>query len=141
MSENLERLKDAFACWNDRKGDREAIDKWMGLFAEPCTFRTMGDGRAGMELTRLAQSKQEVRGFFESLTGSLRMIHFTPHIYVEQGDRIAVLGSTAWTNPATGASTDTLIATFWRFEDGKIVELYQLFDTAELLRLMGQPVA
>lgn len=137
MSQNLERLKEAFACWGDRKGDSAAIDKWMELFGERCMFRTLGDGRAGIEFSKLAQTKEEVRGFFESLTSALRMLHYTPHFFIEQGDRIAALATTAWTNPVSGESAEFLISTFWRFEGDKVVEFYQLYDTGEIQRVLA----
>ena len=139
MSQNLDRLKEAFKIWNDKKGGPEAIDKWMSLFAEKCRFHSLGDDQSELTFINAAQSKAEVRTFFEGLTSTLRMVHYTTWHFIEQGDRIAVLGMTGWSNPATGAVAETMIGTFWRFEDGKIVELFQLYDTAELMRLMASP--
>ena len=139
MSQNLDRLKEAFASWHEKKGSPEAIDKWMALFGETCRFQSLGDDQSELTFINAAQSKAEVRGFFEGLTSALRMIHYTPWFFIEQGDRIAVLGQTGWSNPATGAKAETMIATFWRFENGKIVELYQLYDTSELMRLTAMP--
>ena len=103
MSQNLDRLKEAFASWHDKKGSAEAIDKWMSLFGETCRFHSLGDDQSELTFIKAAQSKAEVRAFFEGLTSALKMVHYTTWFFVEQDDRIAVLGNTGWRNPGTGA--------------------------------------
>jgi uncharacterized protein len=53
--------------------------------------------------------------------------------FIAEGDRVAVLGSTAWRNSKTGRAVDTAKADFWTFRDGKVVEFHELYDTAALI--------
>ena len=57
------------------------------------------------------------------------MIHYTPSYFVEEGDRIVMVGSMAWRNRHTKAMFETLKADFWPFKDGLAVEFLEMYDT------------
>ena len=60
------------------------------------------------------------------------MDHWTPEVFVCEGDKIAMFGSCGWTNKANGRSAEARIAHLWRFRDGKIVEMTEIFDSARV---------
>ena len=41
-----------------------------------------------------------------------------------------MFGTCAWKNKATGKTAECMISNLWRFEDGKVVEFIDLFDSA-----------
>ena len=61
------------------------------------------------------------------------MIHYTIDEYVAEGDRVVAIGSTAWKNRATGKVFDTPKVDVWRFENGRAIAFFELYDTAMVL--------
>ena len=49
---------------------------------------------------------------------------------IADGERVAVRITTTVTSKATGRQASFESAHFWRFRDGKAVELIEIFDTA-----------
>jgi len=60
------------------------------------------------------------------------MINYKTGAFIADGDWVAMRGSTAWKNRATGRVVDTPKADFWRFRNGKVVEFHEFYDTAAL---------
>jgi ketosteroid isomerase-like protein len=133
MSEqaNVELLKDAYARWHASKGG--SVDHWMGLVADDIQFGSIARGEAPLGFTQLVSNKTALRGYFDGLLGDFSMIHYTVHDYVADGDIVFVRCTTSWQNKKTGKSFETPKADFWRFRDGKIVEFYEYFDTAQVM--------
>ena len=131
MSQNLDRLKEAYRQWDASKG--ASIDAWLALVADQADFCSLAQGRPTVEFSARRGTRDEVRGYLEALTAEWAMIHYTPEYFIEQGDRIVMFGATSWRNKRTGKEVETAKADFWRFEDGKAVAFYERFDTAALL--------
>ena len=131
MSQNLDRLKEAYRQWDASKG--ASIDAWLALVADHADFCSLAQGRPTVEFSARRGTRDEIRGYLEALTAEWAMIHYTPEYFIEQGDRIAMFGATSWRNKRTGKEVETAKADFWRFEDGKAVQFYEMFDTAALL--------
>jgi ketosteroid isomerase-like protein len=60
------------------------------------------------------------------------MIHYQTSVFVADGDRVVMLGSTAWRNRRTQRVVDTPKADLVTFRDGKIVDFSEFYDTAKL---------
>jgi uncharacterized protein len=133
MSEqaNVALLKDAYARWHDSKGG--SVDHWMGIVADDIQFGSIARGAAPLGFTQPAGNKAALRGYFDGLLGEFSMIHYTVHDYVADGDIVFVRCTTSWKNRKTGKTFETPKADFWRFRDGKIVELYEFYDTAQVM--------
>ncbi len=128
---NLAKLRDAYRAWHETKG--KSVDSWMELFADNVRLRSLAEGRAGALFTQEVRSKAEVERYFKGLLGDWQMIHYTTDDFIVDGDRIAMRGSTAWTNRKTGRTIETRKADFVTFRDGKIVEFEEFYDTAGLM--------
>ncbi len=128
--QNVETLKEAYRQWHETKAG--SADHWLSLMAEEVKFRSLGEGRPGMEFSEDRASKDEVRGYIESLISAWEMDYYATNQYIAQDDWVAVLGSCGWTNKATGKAVDTPKADFFRFKDGKIVAFYEFYNTAML---------
>ena len=106
---------------------------WMDLFAENVRLRSLAGGRTGAAFTQEVRSKAQMGQYFSGLLNDWQMIHYTTDDFIVDGDRIAMRGSTAWSNRKTGRVVETRKADFVTFKDGKIVEFEEFYDTAGLL--------
>jgi ketosteroid isomerase-like protein len=128
---NVELLSTAYRLWNDSKGG--SVDHWIALADEDIQFGSMAGGAAPLAFTRPINNREAMRGYFQGLLGEWQMLHYTVDRLVAQDDAVFVRCSTAWKNRKTGKSFDTPKADFWRFRDGKIVEFYEYYDTAQIM--------
>ncbi|HUT51419.1 MAG TPA: nuclear transport factor 2 family protein [Alphaproteobacteria bacterium] len=128
---NLSRLQNAYHVWHDTKG--ASASTWLDLMSDEVGIFSMGEEAAGLSFAKDRQNKHEVVEYLTGLLADWTMVHWTPEIYVREGDRIAMFGHTAWTNKATGKTAETRIAHLWQFDDGKIVEFTEVFDSARVV--------
>jgi uncharacterized protein len=128
---NVELLKDAYQRWHDSKGG--SLDHFMSMVADDIQFGSIARGNAPLGFTKPVSNKVALRGYFDGLLGDFSMVHYTIHDYVADGDIVFVRCTTSWTNKKTGKAFETPKADFWRFRDGKVVEFYEFFDTAQVM--------
>ena len=116
--------------WNDKRG--EIIDD---ISVDPVVFHFP----AGQ-----AHQPPSLHTWFETALTAFPDVHFTIHLEMAEGDKVAVLWSYLATNtgtflgrPATGKQvTDTGIDIF-RIENGKIVEMWVSQDSLGLMQQLG----
>ena len=128
---NVEILKKAFEVWDATKGG--SVAHWLDIAADDVNFRSLAEGAPSLEFTRKSSSKAEFACYLQGLVDQMDMIHYTVTEYIAQGDRVVAVGSTAWRNKATGKEFDTPKVDVVRFRDGRIVEFFELYDTAMVL--------
>ena len=133
MSEenNVEILKEAYRYWNDNK--EKAFENWMDLISEDIKFESIADGAKGMEFTRKCGCKNDVLRYFQELAEEWEMKHFTINEYIAQGDRVVAIGSCSWIHRKTGNLVDTPKVDIITMRNSKIVEFYELYDTAKAI--------
>jgi hypothetical protein len=56
----------------------------------------------GLEFTAQCCTRAEVRAYFTGLLADWTMLHYTVDDYICDGDKVAVIGRTAWTNKKNG---------------------------------------
>ena len=59
--------------------------------------------------------------------------HWSPEVYICEGDHIAMFGRCGWKNKATGKVADVRTAHLWKFKAGKVIEFTELFDSARVI--------
>ena len=128
---NVGLLKEAYKRWHDSKGG--SVDHLMTLVADDIQFGSIARGAAPLAFTRAVSNKEALRGYFDGLIGDFSMIHYTIDNYVADGDIVFVRCTTSWKNKKTGKAFETPKADFWRFRDGKVVEFYEFYDTAQVM--------
>ena len=128
---NIELLKEAYQRWHDSKG--ESVDHWMSIVADDIRFGSIARGAAPLAFTQPVSNKEQLRGYFDGLVGDWQMIHYTINNYVADGDLVFVRCVTSWRNRRTSKSFETPKADFWRLRDGKAVEFYEYYDTAQVM--------
>jgi ketosteroid isomerase-like protein len=132
---NAERIRNAYAQWNATKG--ASPEAFLDLMAEDVRMKT---NLAPPELHPLAHERtgiENARDYLVSLVLHLEMIDFPTEEIVAQGDTVVWIGSCAWRDRKTGEETDTRKVDVWRFKDGKVVDVLEMFDTLGFARLNG----
>jgi len=131
-SPNSEALRIRYAKWHETKGG--STDDWIDLLDDEIEFRSLAMGRSeNVEFTAPCNCPNDVRGYLQGLVNEWDMVHYTIDEMVEQGDTVCVIGSTAWTNKATGKTIDTPKVDVWRFRNGKACGFFEFYDTAALI--------
>ena len=125
---NLERLKAAYKAWHDTKGT--STTAWMDLFADSVAICSTGAPVQAMAFAADRKSKQGAVEYFSKLLDTWSMVHWSPATFVADGDRIAMFGTCGWTNKATGKTAEVRIAHLWQFQNGKVTDVEEIFDTA-----------
>jgi ketosteroid isomerase-like protein len=130
-TENVAKLKDAYHRWDQSKGKDTSM--WTALFSEHVRLRSLGAGKPGLEFTLECKSSADIARYFAGLAKDWEMIHYTTKPFAVDGDRVVMLGRTAWRNRTTGQSFDTPKADLAIFENGRVVEFIEFYDTAMVL--------
>jgi ketosteroid isomerase-like protein len=126
---HVDRLKRAYESWHNSLGaDRQ---RWLEIMSDNIVFRSIAGGADGMEFTKTCESKEEVERYFSGLDESWEMLYYRPEKYICEGDSVAVRGTTGWKNRKSGKEIHTPKADFFEFQNGKIVEFYEFYDTAK----------
>jgi ketosteroid isomerase-like protein len=126
---NLAKLKAAYAAWNDHKG--ASLDVFRELMDENIRLTNWGEEADALPFAAAPRGSREAAlQYLGEILNDWTMIHYTPQQFVCEGDHIAMFGTCAWTNKATGKQAACKVAGLWRFKDGKAVEFTDMFDTA-----------
>lgn len=128
-SKNLQALRSAYQQWHETKGESQGA--WLELMADEVQIHTVGEEGVGLDFAKDSRSKEEAVAFLAGICEHWDMIHWTPDAFVEDGDRIAMFGTCAWTYRQNGKDVETDIAHLWQFADGKVVSLVEIFDSAK----------
>jgi ketosteroid isomerase-like protein len=130
-ADNLAKLKDAYRQWHETRG--RSVKVWLDLVADDVKVRSLAAGAPAAPFTGAINSKQQFQRYFDGLLADWEMINYKTGLFIAEGERVAMLGSTAWRHRKTGREVDTPKADFWTFRDGKVVEFHELYDTAALI--------
>ena len=129
-AENVAKLKDAYRQWHETKGG--SVKLWLDLMADHVRVRSLAAGAPAATFTSEVNSKADFERYFTGLLEEWEMIDYKTTVFIAEGEHVAMRGSTAWRHRRTGRIVDTPKADFWTFHDGKVVEFYELYDTAAL---------
>ena len=128
MSTPLDKLRHAYQQWHETKGANAAA--WLDLMADDVTMRSIASDAPEMKFSRRQGGKVEAARYFAELIADWEMIHFTPTEFIEQGDRVVVLGSCAFAFRKTGAVVESPKCDVFLFRNGLVVDFFEFFDTA-----------
>jgi uncharacterized protein len=128
---NVEILKHAYRRWSETLGD--SVDDWLAICDEKIAFGSLAQGNAeGAKYLTTYQSRNALKDYFAGLAKDWQMIEYAAEQFVAQGDRVVMLGRCAWRFKKTGKVVWTQKADSWRFVDGKAVEYFEFYDTAQV---------
>ncbi len=131
-STTLTKLKAAYRAWHDTKGGN--TEAWLELMDDQVCIHAVNEESPGLKFATDCGTKQEAVEYFTAIVEHWDMLHWTPDVFVEQGDSIAMFGRCSWRNRATGKAADVATAHLWRFRDGRAVEFRDVFDSAQAVR-------
>ena len=127
---NVDILKQAYKRWHDTLGNN--ADEWLDICADQIAFGSLAQGPQGAEYLTEYRSKAALQDYFAGLERDWQMIEFAAEHFVAQGDRVVMLGRCAWRYKKTGKVVWTHKADSWRFANGKAVEFFEYYDTAQV---------
>jgi ketosteroid isomerase-like protein len=127
---NVAILREAYRKWSDTLGG--SVDEWMKICSEKIEFGSLAQGPAGAKYLTEYGSRDALRAYFTGLENDWQMVEYAAEHFVAQGDRVVMLGRCAWRYKKTGKVVWTKKADSWRFADGKAVEYFEYYDTAQV---------
>lgn len=129
---NKAKLADAYRRWHDTRGAN--AQEWIEMCAENIQFGSLAEGARPIAFTARIEGRSLLKSYFDGLTSQWTMIHYTVHHMIEEGDRVAVVSTTAWTNKATGKVAESPKVDIWQFDkDGRASSFYEYYDTAKFM--------
>ena len=129
-AQNVAILEQAYADWSASKGS--SGDRWAAIFAHNFKFGSIAQGGHGAAYLTAYQSRDDLAAYFGGLTRDWEMLEYTTDHFVAQDDRVVMIGHCSWRFRQNGKVVSTPKADSWRFADGKVVEFYEFYDTAQL---------
>jgi uncharacterized protein len=130
IGRNKEILAEAYRRWDETKGG--SVSHWMSIVAEDITFGSLAEGSSAATFTAALKGRNQLNRYFDGMLSSWSMLHYTVGFMIAEGDRVAVICSTAWRNKATTKVFDTPKVDVWRFRESRAIEFYEYYDTAKL---------
>src|ERR1700756_4527937 len=132
---NTAILSEAYRRWSETRG--ASADHWMSICAPDIRFGSLGATVASVDYMADYRSRDELAAYFAGLTRDWEMIEYRVDHLVAQGDRVVMLGHCGWRAKRSGKVVSTPKCDSWRFADGKAVEYYEFFDTAQVATAMS----
>jgi ketosteroid isomerase-like protein len=127
---NVDILKQAYARWSETLGG--SADEWLQICSETISFGSIAQGPEGAKYLTEYRSRDALKDYFAGLERDWQMIEFATEHFVAQGDRVVMLGRCAWRYKKTGKVVWTHKADSWRMKNGKAVEFFEYYDTAQV---------
>jgi ketosteroid isomerase-like protein len=128
---DVEILKSAYQRWSDSKG--ASADHWLDVCDAKISFGSLAQGAAqGANYLTTYQSRDALRDYFAGLARDWDMVDWKTREFIAQGDRVVVLVDCTWRYKKTGKTVSTPKADVWRLANGKAVEYFEFYDTAQV---------
>ena len=128
---NVEILKPIYQRWGDSKGG--SVDEFMNLCADNIAFGSLAQGTPeGARYLTGYDSRAALKEYFAGLARDWDMLDWRTNEFIAQGDRVVALVQCTWRYKKTGKVVSTPKVDIWRFANGKAVEFFEFYDTAQV---------
>ena len=131
---NVAILTEAYRRWSESKG--KSADHWISICDPHIRFGSIAEPLKAVAYMGDYRSRDELGQYFAGITRDWEMLDYRVDHFVAQGDRVVMLGHCSWRAKGSGQVVSTPKADSWRFADGKAVEFYEYFDTAQVAQAM-----
>ena len=133
MSEqdNVAILKRAYEFWGENK--EKAFENWMDLMSDDVKLESVADGCKGLEFSKSCTCKEDVLRYFHELASNWEMIDYKVNEFIAQGNRVVAVGKCHWRYRMTEKQVETPKIDIITMKDSKIVDFYEIYDTAKAL--------
>ena len=128
---NVEMLRKA--VWRLERDARRQRRSVAGNLRREDRFGSLANGPPGSAYLTAYQARDDLKDYFAGLARDWEMIEYEVDHFVAQGDRVVMLGRCTWKYRKTGKVVWTPKADSWRFDNGKAVEFFEYYDTAQVL--------
>jgi len=128
---NIAILKEAYAAWDACKGSDPTV--WTRLVAPAFLMHSLAQGVPPLEFTAQICCPADLDRYFEGLARDWSMNFFRIDRYVAQGNMVVAVGECSFTNRRTGKTVTTPKLDVFKFLNGQIVEISELYDTAKVI--------
>jgi ketosteroid isomerase-like protein len=128
---NVALLEQAYRRWSETRGG--SADEWLAICADRMAFGSIAHGAAPTPYLTDYRTREDLKAYFDGIKRDWEMMEYTVDHFVAQGDRVVMLGRCAWRYRKTDKVVWTPKADSWRFVDGKAVEFFEFYDTAQVL--------
>lgn len=125
MASNLETAKRAYELF--QRGDVSTLIK--DLIDDNCVWNTPGP-KDKIPYAGKFKGKQEIGNFFTRLAETWDFTEFAPRDWIEQGDTVVILGTSAGRSRKTGKTVKNEWAHVGKYDQGKLVFFQAYEDTA-----------
>jgi hypothetical protein len=132
---NTATLAEAYRRWSESRGG--SADHWISICAPDIRFGSIAETVPSVDYMTDYRSRDALGAYFAGLTRDWEMVDYRVDNFVAQGDRVVMLGHCSWRAKQSGKVVSTPKCDSWRFADGKAVEFYEFFDTAQVMMAMA----
>jgi uncharacterized protein len=129
-ADNVAKLKEGYRRWHESRGS--SLDYWMSICDDDVRFGSIAQAPPGAAYLASYNGRAAMEQYFEGLARDWEMIEYIVDDLIAQGDRVVMLGRCSFRFRKSGCVVTTPKADAWRFKDGKAVEFFEYFDTAQL---------
>lgn len=129
-SRNVELLTHAYRRWSESRG--ASVEDWLAICADRMAFGSLAHGSEPTPYLTSYRSRDELKSYFDGISRDWEMMEYVVDHFVAQGDRVVMLGRCAWRYRKTDKVVWTAKCDSWRFVDGKAVEFFEFYDTAQI---------
>lgn len=127
---NVAILQEAYRLWHETKG--KSVAHWISICSEAIEFGSLAQNLRSVPYMTTYEDVETLAKYFAGLAQDWEMIEFRTEHFVAQGDRVVMLGRCSWRAKKTGIVVWSPKADSFRMKDGKIIEYYEYFDTAQV---------
>jgi uncharacterized protein len=131
MAANTDTLKQGYEAYG--RGDIDAaMEAWSDdiQWENPNAKQIPNPG--------VYQGKDEVRRLLAEFPEDWEDLSVSPDEFLEQGDTVVVLGHIEGRAKETGTEVKFPFVHVWRFDDGQVTRMQNLFDTALAAEAIGR---
>jgi ketosteroid isomerase-like protein len=138
MTDNphLPVLEQAYRNWSETKGG--SFEEILDLFDDEVEMRSVLSPDIPHEISGTHRTKAEAVNYFAGLARDWEMLAYDVDRFIADGDDIVMVGRCAWRNRATGKVVDTPKVDIWHFENGKITQFLEMFDSLGFVQALGE---
>jgi len=129
-ADNLAKLKSAYGEWDSSKGGNTKV--WLDLASRDLKLHSLGGDTPALQFAQ-PHGGELLVSYLEKLLETWEMNYVRPDTFVADGNHVAMFGTASWNYRANGNTVTTPLAHLWRFEDGKVVDFRELFDSATIV--------
>jgi hypothetical protein len=137
MTDNphLPVLEQAYRRWNETKGG--SAMEILELFDDEVEMRSVLSPDVDHEVSGTHRTKAEAANYFAGLALDWEMLAYDVDRFIADGDDIVMVGRCCWRNRATGKVVDSPKVDIWHFENGRITQFLEMFDSLGFVRALG----